>query len=663
LKIQNGIDGGLRKGSFAGTWLGMNVATMKDKPIKVLLIEDNPVDVLFIEGILEKAGGTSFNLEVADRLSTGLEILTKDMQENYESQSKKSAIRDPQSKIDIVLLDLGLPDSQGLDTFVNINSHAPEVPIIVLTSSDDQALALEAVRKGAQDYLVKEAVDGHTLTLSMRYAIERKHGALRESQARLLSIIERNADGIVIVDRDGIVRFVNPAAEALFGQKAEKLLGQLFGFPVVAGETAEIDIIRSAGEEVVAEMRVVETEWGGEKAYLSSLRDTTERKRMEEALRESDMRYREIASNIPGFVFQLFRKKDDSITFPFVSDNSSTSIGFSAEAIMTDPSRFFSRVALEDLDRVNQSLLESAQTMKTWTVEFRVGEEGQMKWLRSSANPRSLPDGGILWNGVAFDVTKEKEIDRMKSEFISVVSHELRTPLTSIKNAVDIILGEKAGTINESQRKFLSLANINIDRLGRIINDLLDLSELEAEKTEMRFQEVDLEDPLDTTISSLRPQAEGKSLIIKKGIEGGLPKIGGDKDKIKIILTHLISNAIKFTREGGSITVSARLAHGPDEHPPEGHRLNENFIEISVADTGIGIPPHELERIFDRFYQVEKSLTREVGGSGVGLSIVKDLVEKHRGKIWVESKLGKGSRFVFTLPQHTPRKGLKGANE
>ncbi len=645
------------KGGFAGSALGTDETTMKDKPINTLLIEDNPVDVLFIEGILAKAGDTSFNLEVADRLSTGLEILTKDKQENYESQSKKSAIPDPQSKIDIVLLDLELPDSQGLDTFAKAHAHAPEVPIIVLTNSDDESLALEAVQKGAQDYLVKGKVDGYTLTLSMRYAIERKHVMLRESEARLRNIIEKNVDGIIIVDRNGIVRFVNPAGEALFGQKAEEFLEQLFGFPVVADETVEIDIVRSTGERVIAEMRVVETEWRGEKAYLLSLRDITERKRMEEALRESGLRYHETVSNIPGFLYQLLRKKDDSISFPLVGKNSSTILGLSPEEIMADPSKFFSRVALEDLDRVNQALSESAQTMETWTVEFRVREEGEVKWIRSSANPRLLPDGSILWNGVVFDVTKEKEVDRMKSEFISVVSHELRTPLSSLKNAVHVVLRETAGAINENQRRFLSLAMRNIDKLSKAINDLLDLSRLESGKIEIRSQEVDLEDPLDTVISSLRPQAEDKSLIIGQEIEVGLPKIYGDEDKIKTIFTHLINNAIKFTPEGGSITVAARLAHSPDKLATEGQKLNENLIEISVADTGTGIPPHELGKIFDRFYQVQKSLTREIGGSGIGLSIVKDLVEKHRGRIWVESKVGKGSRFVFTLPRYIPPEG------
>jgi len=164
--------------------------------------------------------------------------------------------------------------------------------------------------------------------------------------------------------------------------------------------------------------------------------------------------------------------------------------------------------------------------------------------------------GTVVW---LRDISREKEIDRMKSEFIAVVSHELRTPLASIKNAVNIILGGTAGEITQNQQRFLSLANRNIDRLAGIVSDLLDFSKLEAGKVKMRFQEVDLNEPLDTVISSLRPKAEDKSITMRKEIQVGLPKIYGDKDKIEQIFTNLIDNAIKFTPEGGSITVAAKL--------------------------------------------------------------------------------------------------------
>jgi len=255
-------------------------------------------------------------------------------------------------------------------------------------------------------------------------------------------------------------------------------------------------------------------------------------------------------------------------------------------------------------------------------------------------------EGEVLGTVLALrDISKEKEIDRMKSEFISVVSHELRTPLTSIKNAVNIILGGTAGEITQNQEKFLSLASRNIDRLAGIINDLLDLSKLEAGKVEMRFQEVDLNEPLDTVISSLRPQAENKSITISKEISVDLPKIYGDEDKIEQIFTNLINNAIKFTPDGGSIKTSARPL--------------DDFIEISVKDTGIGIPEKELDHVFDKFHQISGSLTRKTGGTGLGLPITKRLIEAHKGEIRVESEVGKGSKFIFTLPQYSPQRALK----
>ena len=239
--------------------------------IRVLLVEDNPGDARLIQEALDDAGATSsntpvFDLERADKLSTGLEHLDK-------------------GGIDVALLDLSLPDSHGFDTFIKARSQAPDVPIIVLTGTDDEALATQAVRQGAQDYMVKEQVEGDLLGRSIRYAVERhrmlaqleeNRQELKASEVRLRKIIEKNSDGIIIVDGGGIVHFVNPAAEILFGRKSEELLGEFFEFPVVEDETSELEIIRKNEERVVAEMRVVEIEWEGEIAYLASLRDITE---------------------------------------------------------------------------------------------------------------------------------------------------------------------------------------------------------------------------------------------------------------------------------------------------------------------------------------------------------------------------------------------------
>ena len=248
---------------------------MDGKSITLLLIEDNEDDALIIREALSQAKGGRFDLEWANQFSTGLERLAE-------------------GGIDVVLLDLGLPDSGGLDALGRVHATAPDVPVLVLTGLEDETLAVKAVREGAQDYLFKGQVDGNLLARTLRYAIKRQRmlselgprtQELQVSEMRFRAIIEKAADSIIIVDGNGIVHFVNPAAESLFGRRGEDLLGEPFGFPVVARETTELTILRTGGDTATAEMRVVETIWEGERAYLASLRDITELVRLREELR------------------------------------------------------------------------------------------------------------------------------------------------------------------------------------------------------------------------------------------------------------------------------------------------------------------------------------------------------------------------------------------
>ena len=232
-----------------------------------------------------------------------------------------------------------------------------------------------------------------------------------------------------------------------------------------------------------------------------------------------------------------------------------------------------------------------------------------------------------------------KRVDEMKSEFVSVASHELRTPLTTVKNVVQLVLKGKAGKVNETQADFLATAEKNINRLTSILNNLLDLSKIESGKIGMKFEELDLRVPIDFVFSSLKPHADGKSVHLEMEVERDLPFTYGDREKVEQILINLVGNAIKFTPEGGTVVISAK--------PLE--RI-KNAICISVKDTGIGIPEDHLEKVFEKFHQVESPLHHSAGGTGLGLAIAKGLVEAHQGQIWVESEVGKGSTFAFTLP-------------
>ncbi len=234
------------------------------------------------------------------------------------------------------------------------------------------------------------------------------------------------------------------------------------------------------------------------------------------------------------------------------------------------------------------------------------------------------------------DMTREKELDRIKTEMISVVSHELRSPLTSIKNAVAIIFGGKAGELTEHQRSFLSMAQRNIHRLNNIIERHLTLSRLETGRLAIRMEAFDLGKSIDGIIDSFMEKAKAKSIELRRNIPGSLPKAYGDLEKVEQILTNLVDNAIKFTPGGGEVHISAKPM--------------DSWVEVMISDTGIGIPQEALNAIFEKYWQVENSLTKETEGTGLGLAITQGLVRAHGGRIWAESEKGRGSRFRFTLP-------------
>ncbi len=251
--------------------------------------------------------------------------------------------------------------------------------------------------------------------------------------------------------------------------------------------------------------------------------------------------------------------------------------------------------------------------------------------------------------------TKLAKLERLKSEFISIVSHELRTPLTSIKNSLDILMSGRCGQITESADKFLSMAMRNVQRLSGIINDLLDLSKIEAGKMDFNFAPTNINTVIDYVKSALSEVAKSKGLTILTNQEKSLPDIKADAQRLEQVLTNLVSNAIKFTPESKTITISSKLAHSKDI------QINENFkdtvklkdgdyVLVCVEDEGIGIAEKDLLHAFDKFAQIENSLSRKAGGTGLGLPIAKQLLEAHQGAIWCDSELNKGSKFYFAIP-------------
>ncbi|MDY7033490.1 MAG: ATP-binding protein [Thermodesulfobacteriota bacterium] len=482
--------------------------------MNILLIEDDNYYIRFVKDVLTETGGSSFLVTSAESLSSGLDILKK-------------------GGIDVVLLDLNLPDSEGLDTLRRANAQAPDVPIVMLTGHTDGRLAVQAVQEGAQDYLVKGQNEISTLMRSIRYAIERKRSqeVLRASEARFRKVIEKNADAIIIVDQALIIRFINPAAELLLGHKSEELVGTTFGFPVLGGETTEINTTSKHGRIGIVEMRVVEIEWDGKIAYLASLRDITSHK---------------------------------------------------------------------------QTLVELEQT-----------RQHQLQ---------------------------------MKDIFLSKVSHELRTPLSVIHQFTTILLDGLSGGITSEQHEYLGTIMRNVEQLRKMIDDLLEITHTEinhlfettrAEPTSLTIvpQCLSVTTLINETTEMFKTIAATRGITLSTDVPYNLPHVYADPQRVRQILNNLINNAIKFTPGDGTIHVEARVL---DEEP--------FFLCIMVADNGCGINPEESAKIFDYLYQGDNTFEESRKGLGIGLYICKELVSRHRGRIWVESQPGLGSTFFFTLP-------------
>lgn len=276
--------------------------------------------------------------------------------------------------------------------------------------------------------------------------------------------------------------------------------------------------------------------------------------------------------------------------------------------------------------------------------------------FQTIAQQVSLPlKSATLYQEIMETNLKLEKLERLKSEFISIVSHELRTPLTAIKNSLDILSSGRCGEINEAGNKFLAMAQRNVQRLSGIINDLLDLSKIEAGKMDYHFTNINIHSVIEYVKFALSGVAREKGLNLIAEETANLPEIYADSQRLEQVLTNLVSNAIKFTPEGKNIIIRSHLASAEQLKAPECFtndlkKLNGEYIVVCVEDEGIGIAEKDLLRAFDKFAQIENSLSRKVGGSGLGLPIAKQLLEAHNGTIWCDSELNRGSRFYFAIP-------------
>jgi signal transduction histidine kinase len=268
--------------------------------------------------------------------------------------------------------------------------------------------------------------------------------------------------------------------------------------------------------------------------------------------------------------------------------------------------------------------------------------------LRATISPMAAavsgerPEGSVA---ILYDVTAEAESQQARDEFVASLSQELRTPMTSITGYTDLLLGESVGLIGDMQRKFLQRIKANIERMNGMLNDLIGVTAIDAGQLEIRPTVVDMAEVIEDTIIGARAQLEEKELTLELNLPENMPPVEADADCVHQIMANLLGNATKCSPVGSTIGISAQIYDEEAGNPEEVH-----YLKVAVQDSGGGIAPEDHERVFERFYRAESPLINGLGETGVGLAIVKSLVEAHGGRVWVESEIGSGSVFSFLLP-------------
>ncbi len=297
-----------------------------------------------------------------------------------------------------------------------------------------------------------------------------------------------------------------------------------------------------------------------------------------------------------------------------------------------------------------------AQKLEQWRQDptvYRTGEYHEEQFVLDNGrvinvriSPVTMSDQFLGTVSIFRDITREVEVDRLKSEFVATVSHELRTPMTSIKGYADLLLLGAAGDISEAQQRFLTTIKQNADRLSELVNDLLDISRIDQGRVELKMENVLVTDIVQAAVAHVRGRSEdeGREMAIQVELSEDTLTLWGDYDKVTQILTNLADNAFNYTPPGGTITLRAHAE-------AEGER-----VVLSVSDTGIGIPPDIQRRIFERFFRGDEwqEMVVDTPGTGLGLAIVKELVNLHGGEVWFESEVDKGTTFYVSLPAHAP---------
>ncbi len=503
------------------------------------------------------------------------------------------------------------------------------------------------------------------LNRELEARVEARAAELKKSEQRFRSLFESAPDFIYVLDQQGVIQQVNSTVLSRSGYEASDLLGQPF-VTMLKPETSEVDQTELAqlliagdhhqemefvckdGQILTMDCSCSVVKNDESESYVLVLqRDITQRKQAEReraellaTLQASEHRWQSFLSNVRMLVVSVDLAGNVEYMNPYFLDLMGCS---QDDVIGQNWFDSFTPSAQNVMDQqAFQAVLSGDERSHYQScIELPSGEKRVISW-----NGTLLQDAygnPIGMFGIGEDITERDAVDRMKSEFISVVSHELRTPLTSIHGALDLLSGGLIDPQSDRGQHVFSIAVENSDRLVKLVNDILELERLESGKIKLHYSSISTQELMQRAYDLMELMAERAGITL--ALEKKDVLLWADSDRLIQVLTNLVGNAIKFSDAPATVWVAVEAV----SHPAEA--TVADVVKFTVRDEGRGIPADKVEGIFERFHQVDASDSRRKGGTGLGLAICRSIVQQHGGNIWVESTLGEGSSFYFTIPK------------
>ncbi|MDZ4837687.1 MAG: PAS domain S-box protein [Candidatus Melainabacteria bacterium] len=606
---------------------------------KILIIEDNYDDVELLDFQLDSLGPGRPSLEHCDNLATGLARISK-------------------GDVDVVLLDLSLPDANGIDTVARLRAAAPGTPVLVLTGTDDSNLALKTMSYGAQDYLLKGQFDLNVLCRSINYAIERHHVA--ETAQRLAAIVNSTDDAVISKTLKGTITSWNSGAERLFGYSCEEATGQSIGMIIPKDKPTELPTIlaKLSRGESIRNQETVRVKKNGELVDVSFTaspisvdgsiiggasidREITDRKKSERILRETEQRLSLALRAASVGVWDLDLVSGEvwrSLKHDEIFGHDSLQPEWNYHIFQT-------YVVPEDRALVNE-LFEAGLISGHYEMTCGIiRSDKEKRWITARAETFCDAEGKpIRMMGTIVDVTEQKESESRqrlmavmheREDFMATLTHDMKNPLIGANRLLELFVSGRLGELTAHQHELLSTLMLSNSEVLSLIHNLMDVYRLDKEPHSLSLAMVDLTSLISIAVSKMKHFAELRGIHLLSELADQEVVISADSAALERVLQNLLSNALKFTPSGGSITVRLKSADG--------------FVVMEVEDTGPAIKLTEQSKMFKKFSQGEVG-KRYVGGSGLGLYLCKQICDAHGGSIVCVSQENCGTTFKVSLP-------------